>query len=1151
MGVSVMGDCHAAAGAAGGEDGQHGVEKLEGKLAKKRVQVVKWKQQAVRCEEARGALEAEVVHVRSLLLEEQRLRAQAQASETGERRQLAFSQKRIVRLEAELRTANDDKHALQHQIAGMKQHLDHMTVCHPENSEPPSSIGEPSTRSCAQHAATQTAAEGWWGHAEAARWPAAVSPMYGGVARKDVDLSGASPTKSPLKVKRRLEVVVEGDGDGSDARAATRREGIRQGEEGRRSSSSSPSKSARGAVARRGRGRSGGAGIESLATRVSMALIHSETGVGEGSPNPYLQEQHMHKQRRLQQQLRAVEMEVEALRAEAGELASRLLLSDQALQETRQELQASKARLARARQQNAANKLSLQMWDSLRSGEGEGEGQQGRGANVSEARDPEANEAFVRMRRRVGELEIECSQYQERLAAANVLLRACTCHGGADGGTERHKAYADHDDSRQRKMDELRRSVRRHKEQLQQRDSLVDWVDQTCNHLLLHMQASDDGEMPRLGARGDTSGGLTSSPLHSTPSRKTAGWRARRGGGNGALQQRAQLFQAAGHHVILPSASRVSSSGLGQEGNDGRALEASPGDRQQDQLGEESSFDQLAQGVKRRLTQVVEMVELKGGWGGLWVQVRGLDDALSNFQERITLRVKDTEDRLGKCEGRVAVLRQQAMTAYLKHAPGSPVDVSGAELGGAPAVPARRRKQAALPAQAPAQVPACLLAAALGVQPGVTSPLSPQRIIHDDMLASPGAPRDQMLEVRSPTSPKTAVRLVMRQGSPPKSALSREGADVANRSEGKRDGWMQGMTAPEYSAAAVDGRAAGGGQKKSVRELFTQLRHQKLRASTLTRASSLPLPGPTSVSPVQEGQEEDCNTDEDEDEEETGIAPFGEPPVFSSSPSRAAHQRPAESPAKAGAVSRDSPSPVKSSNASSPSRSRSKSAQELAAVGPGSGGRGRLGSEGDSETSGGAYADDFEDIEEDIDAEEAEEGRGAAAGEDGSGVAHLPATVRRSPDKLPSPHVAPSSPPRSAGGGGQGAGTGVVFVTTPPGRAERRITGGQASGGDTRGRDLQNSWSSDGSTPEVCTCVVRAGARARGPRPFDLPLCLLSSVSRCACAVFAQSAKGCDALPVHHYGCCGPFARPRSAQSRQGRRESRVQCGRGQGRDDQ
>eukprot|EP00802_Teleaulax_amphioxeia_P019426 Tamp_19658.p1 GENE.Tamp_19658~~Tamp_19658.p1 ORF type:complete len:211 (+),score=23.53 Tamp_19658:551-1183(+) len=150
-------------------------------------------------------------------------------------------------------------------------------------------------------------------------------------------------------------------------------------------------------------------------------------------------------------------MEVEALRAEAGELASRLLLSDQALQETRRELQASKARLARARQQNAVNKLSLHMWDSLRSGEGEGEGLQGRGANVSEARDPEANEAFVRMRRRVGELEIECSQYQERLTAANVLLRACTCHGGADGGTERHKVYADHDDSKLQRPNSMAR----------------------------------------------------------------------------------------------------------------------------------------------------------------------------------------------------------------------------------------------------------------------------------------------------------------------------------------------------------------------------------------------------------------------------------------------------------------------------------------------------------------------------------------------------------------------------------------------------------------------------------------------------------------------------------------------------------------------
>jgi len=213
MGVGVLGDCPQVGGVRDWQVGYSNLKdsnlkdsNLKDKLAKKKVQVVKWKQQAVRCEEARGALEAEVVHVRSLLLEEQRLRAEAQVIETTERRQVAFSQKRIVRLEAELRTANHDKLALQQQMAGMKLHLDHMTVCHPEISEAPSSIGEPSVRSCAQDAATQTAAQGLGAWADPA----------GGVARKDAvsaastSLSGPSPAKSPLKVKRRLEVVVEG-----------------------------------------------------------------------------------------------------------------------------------------------------------------------------------------------------------------------------------------------------------------------------------------------------------------------------------------------------------------------------------------------------------------------------------------------------------------------------------------------------------------------------------------------------------------------------------------------------------------------------------------------------------------------------------------------------------------------------------------------------------------------------------------------------------------------------------------------------------------------------------------------------------------------------------------------------------------------------
>jgi hypothetical protein len=41
------------------------------------VQVVKWRQETVRCEEARGALEAEVVDTRKQLLEQQQCRARS------------------------------------------------------------------------------------------------------------------------------------------------------------------------------------------------------------------------------------------------------------------------------------------------------------------------------------------------------------------------------------------------------------------------------------------------------------------------------------------------------------------------------------------------------------------------------------------------------------------------------------------------------------------------------------------------------------------------------------------------------------------------------------------------------------------------------------------------------------------------------------------------------------------------------------------------------------------------------------------------------------------------------------------------------------------------------------------------------------------
>jgi hypothetical protein len=267
-----------------------------------------------------------------------------------------------------------------------------------------------------------------------------------------------------------------------------------------------------------------------------MVLMKKEEGVsGVGSAVPQSQQLlHMHEQRRLQQQLWAVEMEVEALRSEAGDLAKRLLLSEQALTETKQALQASEARLMRARQQNAANKVSLQMWDSLRVGEGGVGGAQGTGATVASGRVAVADEEFVRMRRRVGELEIECSQYQERLAASSMLARARTCRAEEEGDTEQQEEYADQAGSikqqkkqeQQEVVEEMRRTVRR-QEKLGERDALVQWVDETCNHLVQHMQGTDGGPQRHAnGRKGDALEGLGSLPLpRRAPRRSVAGLR--------------------------------------------------------------------------------------------------------------------------------------------------------------------------------------------------------------------------------------------------------------------------------------------------------------------------------------------------------------------------------------------------------------------------------------------------------------------------------------------------------------------------------------------------------------------------------------------------------------------------------------------------
>ena len=133
------------------------------------------------------------------------------------------------------------------------------------------------------------------------------------------------------------------------------------------------------------------------------------------------------------------------------------------------------------------------------------------------------------------------------------------------------------------------------------------------------------------------------------------------------------------------------------------------------------------------------------------------------------------------------------------------------------------------------------------------------------------------------------------------------------------------------------------------------------------------------------------------------------------------------------------------------------------------------------------YAEDFEDIEENLDGEESEEEQEVRSGWSGPALVDLRAPVRLSAIQ-PSPPTPYSFEPSSAGGRGEdGAGGGVymsTYINTPPGRSERRIvsskegsieaskeSGANRAVAVTKGWGLQNSWSSDGSTPEVFVLV--------------------------------------------------------------------------------
>ena len=141
-------------------------------------------------------------------------------------------------------------------------------------------------------------------------------------------------------------------------------------------------------------------------------------------------------------------------------------------------------------------------------------------------------------------------------------------------------------------------------------------------------------------------------------------------------------------------------------------------------------------------------------------------------------------------------------------------------------------------------------------------------------------------------------------------------------------------------------------------------------------------------------------------------------------------------------------------------------------------GSGESGDDGGSDVNGGYGNDSFE-IEEDISGEQGE-------ADDVPGRRDVSST-RPHASPSTSPHVSPraspatfspssktgirdSKPPHGTPPGAvrgmRGVEAATVFVTTPPGRAERRILSGGSAVAKRSGKQT-SSWSSDASTPEV------------------------------------------------------------------------------------
>jgi hypothetical protein len=91
------------------------------------------------------------------------------------------------------------------------------------------------------------------------------------------------------------------------------------------------------------------------------------------------------------------------------------------------------------------------------------------------------------------------------------------------------------------------------------------------------------------------------------------------------LQQRSGIRAGAGRDASSGGSVSSEREALGTRGN-ARVGELGCGD--------DAEFESASQRIEARLLFVLEALRGGGGWGGLWVQMRGLDDTLHVFQTK-------------------------------------------------------------------------------------------------------------------------------------------------------------------------------------------------------------------------------------------------------------------------------------------------------------------------------------------------------------------------------------------------------------------------------------------------------------------------------------------------------------------------------------